>query len=418
MSASQSVVEAGIWTITKRINALVNDATLEWTTGASKATFGIYATTYGSRDRWDIGNDLLLTAEPHARRLNMTLADGRAITRDGFTSGASFLVDASYSGNDLAFYGVEELKVTDRLRIDGGLRHQSHAVDGTVADTRAAGAGGLDGDPRTLYDNNDVVFTGTATPLRYRGGAWSWTLGANYAPTAKLGAFMRFSRGNSFPFFDNLRDGITLTPQVDTIEGGVKLSTKPFSLYATLFHNRFQGLVTTVITEGAPMASVGGASATGVELEGQWHPLPALSVAFSGSWLDAHYRHFFTNDGLTDLSGNRVQRQPQWQGRITPSWNGKLGHRKASLFATISYMGDRWSDVQNQQLLPHFVTFDAGASLDLSTRLRLRVKAENITNTIGLTEGNPRTLGAQPSGAMFARPILGRSVALSATYGF
>jgi hypothetical protein len=133
----------------------------------------------------------------------------------------------------------------------------------------------------------------------------------------QTGRLYALQPGNSFPFFDNLRDGITLTPQVDTIEGGVKLSTKPFSLYATLFHNRFQGLVTTVITEGAPMASVGGASATGVELEGQWHPLPALSVAFSGSWLDAHYRHFFTNDGLTDLSGNRVQRQPQWQGRIT-----------------------------------------------------------------------------------------------------
>jgi hypothetical protein len=87
-----------------------------------------------------------------------------AVTRDGFTSGASFLVDASYSGNDLAFYGVEELKVTDRLRIDGGLRHQSHAVDGTIADTRPAGAGGLDGDARTLYDNNLVVFTGTTTP--------------------------------------------------------------------------------------------------------------------------------------------------------------------------------------------------------------------------------------------------------------
>jgi outer membrane receptor protein involved in Fe transport len=147
-----------------------------------------------------------------------------------------------------------------------------------------------------------------------------------------------------------------------------------------------------------------------VELEGQWHPLPAVSIAFSGSWLDAHYRHFFTDDGLTDLSGNRVQRQPQWQGRITPGWNGMLGRRKASLFATISYMGDRWSDVQNQQVLPHFVTLDAGASLDLTPRLRLRVKGDNLTNTIGLTEGNPRTLGAQPGGAMFARPILGRSV--------
>jgi hypothetical protein len=219
VSPDQPVVEAGIWAITKRINALVNDATLEWTTGASKATFGLYATTYGSRDRWTIGNDLLLTAEPHARRLSMTLADGRTVTRNGFTSGASFLVDARYTGHDLAFYGVEELKVTDRLRIDGGLRHQSHAVDGSVADTRPAGTGGLDGDPRTLYDNNDVVFTGTSTRLRYRGDAWSWTLGANYAPTTHLGAFMRFSHGNSFPFFDNLRDGITLTPQVDTIEG-------------------------------------------------------------------------------------------------------------------------------------------------------------------------------------------------------
>jgi hypothetical protein len=34
------------------------------------------------------------------------------------------------------------------------------------------------------------------------------------------------------------------------------------------------------------------------------------------------------------------------------------------------------------------------------------VKGDNLTNTIGLTEGNPRTLGAQPGGAMFARPIL------------
>jgi outer membrane receptor protein involved in Fe transport len=417
-SPDQAVVEAGVWTVRKRIYALVNDATLEWKTGPSKATVGLYATRYGSRDDWNTGNDLLLTAAPNAERLNLTLANGGIATRDGFASGASFLVNARYTGTDLAFYGVEELKLNDRLRIDGGIRHQHHAVDGTVGNTRLAGPGGLDGNPLTLYDNDDVVLDGTSSRLRYRGGAWSWTIGANIDITRRLGTFARFSHGNSFPFFDNLRDGITVAPQVDTVEGGIKLSTRPLSLYATLFHNSFRGLATTVITNGAPLASIGGARATGVELEGVWRPTKPVSVTFSGTWLDAHYRHFFTDDGLTDLSGNRVQRQPEWQWRVTPAWDFALGTRKASLFTTVSYMGDRWSDVQNAQLLPRFWKWDAGLTLDLTQRLRLQATADNLTNAIGLTEGNPRTLGAQGTGAIFARPILGRSVELSARYGF
>ena len=418
VSPDQAVVEAGIWTVRKRIHALVNDATLEWKTGPSKATIGLYATRYGSRDRWNTGNDLLLTATPNAERLDLTLANGAIATRNGFTSGASFLVNARYTGIDLAFYGVEEVKLNDRVRIDAGIRHQHHAVDGTIADTAPAGPGGLDGNPLTLYDNQDMVLSGTTSRLRYRGGAWSWTVGANVDVTRALGVFARFSHGNSFPFFDNLRDGITVAPQVDTVEGGIKLSTRPLSLYATLFHNSFRGLATTVITDGAPLASIGGARATGVELEGAWRPAEPVSVTVSGTWLDAHYRHFYTDDGLTDLTGNRVQRQPEWQWRVTPAWDFAVGRRKASLSTTISYMGDRWSDVQNAQLLPRFWKWDAGLTLDMTRRLRLQATADNITNAIGLTEGNPRMLGAQGTGAIFARPILGRSVELSARYDF
>jgi len=417
ISPSQAVVRAGIWTVAKRIDALVNDATLEWATGASKATVGVYATTYGSRDDWDIGNALLLTAQPQARRLDLTLANGAIVTRDGFAGGSSFLVDARYRGRDLAFYGVEELKVGEWLRLDGGARHQRHSVDGSARDTQPAGAGGLDGDPRTLYDNADVVFTDTRTAIRYRGGAWSWTLGANADVTTRFGAFTRFSRGTSFPFFDNLRDGISVAPRIDTIEAGVKLSG-PLSLYATVFRNTFQGLATTVIAGGAPIASIGGARATGVELDGTWRVARPLSVAFTGTWLNARYRGFYTDAGRTDLSGNRVQRQPVWQWRVTPTWDVTVARRKASLFTTLAYMGDRWSDVQNQQLLPGFLKWDAGATLDLDTRWRLQATADNITNAIGLTEGNPRTLGQQAPGAIFARPIPGRSINLSASYRF
>jgi outer membrane receptor protein involved in Fe transport len=417
-SPDQPVVEAGIWRVSKQITAFVNDATLEWRAGPSKATAGLYATHYSSRDWWNIGNDLLLTAAPNARRLNMTLADGSVVTREGFTSGSSFAVDARYRGDDLAFYAVDELQLTQALRADAGIRHQRHAVDGTVANNSRAGPGGLDGNPATLYDNGDVVLDGTYRPLRYRGGAWSWTVGVNYDFGRNLGAFTRFSRGHSFPFFDNLRDGIDVAPRVDTIEGGLKYSSRFLALYATLFRNRFQGLATTVIAQGAPIASIGGARATGIELEGQLRPMTTVSIAFSGAWLDARYRHFFTDGGLTDLTGNRVQRQPVWQWRVTPNWDFRLAGRKAALHATLGYMGDRWSDVQNEQLLPHFYKIDAGATIELDRHLIIELVADNLTNTIGLTEGNPRNLGSQGSGPIFARPILGRSAEISARYRF
>ena len=418
VAPDQAVVEAGVWKVRKRIAAYVNDATLEGKVGRHKATIGLYTTRYSSRDRWDTGNDLLLTASPHARRLDMTLADGRAVTRDGFTSGASFRVNADYVGRDTALYAVDEWQVTDTLRVDGGVRYQDHRADGRVEDSAPAGPGGLDGDPATLYDNGDVMLTGDWTRLHYRHHAWSWTAGANEDLTGRLSVFARYSRGHSFPFFDNLRDGFDVAPRIDTYEGGVKLGSRPFSLYATLYHNRFHGLATTVITNGAPLASIGGARATGIEFEGQVRPVARLSVRFSGSWLDARYHGFFTDGGATDLSGNRVQRQPEWQWRLSPAYETRIAGRDARASLTLAYMGRRFSDVQNQQVLPHFYTLDAAASIELTSRLRLQANVTNITDTIGLTEGNPRKLGAQSDGAIFGRPILGRSVQLSASYGF
>ena len=215
-----------------------------------------------------------------------------------------------------------------------------------------------------------------------------------------------------------MRDGLDVAPRIDAYEGGLKLTSRPISLYGTLFHNSFHGLATTVITNGAPLASIGGARATGVELEGEARPAPRVSIAFSGSWLDARYHDFYADGGATDLTGNRVQRQPEWQWRVTPAYKTSIDGRPARASLTLAYMGARFSDVQNQQILPHFYTLDAAASIELTPRLRLQANATNLTNTIGLTEGNPRMLGSQGNGAIFGRPILGRSVQLSASYGF
>lgn len=416
LGPSQQVVQSGVWEVRKDIKSIVNDASVSLETGGNTATLGFYATNYNSNDRWSLGNGLLLTAENNARRLNLTLADGRQATRDGFVTGSFFNVNAEYEGADYALYFVDEFQITPELRIDGGVRHQWHEVDGVLENNDF----GLDTDdnPDTLFNNSTAVLNGTFSTIRFRGSEWSFTGGVNYDFTPDVGVFARFSRGNSFPFFDNLRDGIEIAPRVDSYEGGVKVTTPVVRLYATAFHNEFDGLATTQIINGTPLSQIGGAEATGVEAEGSVGPFSGFNLDFSATYLDATYDDFFTGGGTIDNTGNQVQRQPDWQFRITPYYEVEFGSATANVFATVAYIGDRFSDVENLQVLPSFTTLDAGISLRLDPEIIFMVTGSNLIDEAGLTEGNPRIIGGQGSGAILARPILGRSFRFSVSYGF
>ncbi len=422
---AQQVMVAGAWEVRKRIDSFVNDLSLELETGNNKLTAGFYLADYGVRERWALGNQMLMTAEDNARLLNMTLTNGAIVTRDGFVSGNGFQVNGNYSGNDHAFYLVDELQITPELRIDGGVRWQRHKVVGTL-ENQNTGVN-IDGNALTLYDNTTNVLNGTFRNINYKHSAWSWTAGANYDITGDVGVFARYSVGRNFPQFDNLREasatniannsGLAATSRVDTYEAGLKVSTPLINLYATLFHNKFDGLSTTTLINNVPVSSNGGAKATGLELEGVVRPVSGLSLGFSGTYLDATYRGFFTGNGTIDNTGNNIQRQPKWTWRLMPAYEMEFGNFKPSVFATLQYTGDRFSDPENNQLLPHYYQLDAGVAFELSG-IKFQVTGNNLTNEIGLTEGNPRIIGSQGSGAILARPILGRSFRFSAAYSF
>ena len=421
VAPSTQVIQTGQWIVRKQIESFVNDVALEFKTEGNTLTLGGYYAAYSSDDQWNLGNGQLVTAEPNARRLDLTIRNTisgatQQVTRAGFAQGSFFNVNAAYDGRDYALYLVDEFRITPELRVDGGVRWQRHEVDGTL-ENNSFGVD-TDGNPNTLFNNGTAVLNGTFSTIDYKGDEFSYTVGANYDFSDDLGVFARYSRGHTFPFFDNLRDGNRLTQRVDTYEGGVKLSTDFVSAYATVFHNDFTGLTTTVITSGAPIASVGGAKTTGVELEGAVRPFEGASIAFSGTYLDAKYEEFFAGGGTVDLTGNRVQRQPKFQWRINPSYEAKFGTNSATLYTTLAYIGDRFSDVQNQQVLPSFYKWDAGVIVDIDERVALQASVDNITDEIGLTEGNPRTIGSQGSGAILARPILGRSFRFSVGYRF
>lgn len=418
---NSQVIQTGVWTVRKQIEAFVNDLNFAFSTDRNSLTLGVYYASYSSDDQWNLGNGRLVTATPNARALDLTLintATGalQQASRNGFVQGSFFNVNASYSGRDYAFYAVDSFEFTPKLKVDAGVRWQGHEVDGTL-ENNSFGVD-TDNNPNTLFNNGSAVLNGTFSTINFYDGAVSWTVGGNYAFTPQIGTFLRYSRGNSFPFFDNLRDGNTLSPQVDTYEGGLKLSTQLLSAYLTVFHNDFSGLTTTVITNGAPIASVGGAGTTGVELEGALNPIKGLTIGFSGTFLEANYNNFFTDGGNTDLSGNAVQRQPRWQARVNPSYVAHFGRSTATFYTSINYIGNRFSDVQNAQLLPDYYKWDAGIQVDLTERIKMQVHVDNITDTLGLTEGNPRAIGSQGTGAILARPILGRSARFSIGYNF
>ena len=140
---------------------------------------------------------------------------------------------------------------------------------------------------------------------------------------------------------------------------------------------------------------------------------------FTGTIQDLTYENYkFTSSGENfDFDGNQVRRIPKIYFTLTPS----LKYQDLRVDFTVQHFGDRFTDDANTESakLPAFTQFNAGASYDWN-QYTIAVHAINLSNVIGLTEGNPRTesvLAGQKSFRM-ARPIMGRSIVGSFTYHF
>ena len=67
-------------------------------------------------------------------------------------------------------------------------------------------------------------------------------------------------------------------------------------------------------------------------------------------------------------------------------------------FLTYTHVGLRYSDIANQQVLPAYGTLDAGIVSEIGDHFEFRVQGTNLTNELGLTEGNARILVGSGNG--------------------
>lgn len=413
---SQQALTAGMWSVEKDLQSFSNDFSIakELFDGNS-FTVGLYFSDYSSNDVWFLGNNQLLAAEENARRIDLVLNDGTQVTRNGFIGAPFFDVNAAYNGRNVALYLADEWQITPDLRIDAGFRVENQNVDATLENVDFGVD--LDNDPTTLFNNNAAVLNGSFRSIDFDETETSWTIGVNYNLNEEMSVFGRINNGQKFPQFDNLRDGATQIQKIDQYELGFKAATDLLSVFVTGFYNDFTGLpeqnFVDIDNDGIldNVLVIAGSNAIGVEGEVVVRPFDGFSLALTGTFQDADF------DGKSANAGNRVQRQPKLQFRITPTYDVALPWGYATFYGTFTHVGNRFSDSANQQVLADYQKLDLGLIVDVD-RFSFQVVADNLNNSHGLTEGNPRVLGAQTGTAIFARPILGRSFRFSLSYNF
>ncbi len=381
----------------------------------------------------DLRATLFTDVRDNARLLDLVAVDDAGavvgtVTDNGiFRHGSNF---ANGLGDSLttAFYLSDEWQVTPKLRIDAGVRWEQIETDGRTE--RFAGVNL--GTPST---SNVLSGTGVFDPYDRRFSRASWTVGADWQFTPDSGLFARYTPTFRLPSVGSFITNPNATPvtqKTDLYEVGYKYVSQPFSVFVTAFRTTFDNFsfTDTVFdpnTGGFTMRTVFIKTETdGVEIEGNIRPAPWFDVSATATFQRAEFGDFRITQNVNgqpvpfDFTGNQLLRVPEISFRVVPGFN-LLGTRLRIQFP-IEYYSDRYADAANSVELPSYYVFNAALRYEINSQLTLHANIDNIDNSIGLTEGNPRSGQFQSgdAGARYylARPILGRSYRAALTYRF
>ncbi|WP_374577327.1 TonB-dependent receptor domain-containing protein [Phenylobacterium sp. J367] len=236
---------------------------------------------------------------------------------------------------------------------------------------------------------------------------------------------------------------------IDLAEAGLKVDRPRFSFYGTAFYTHFDSQSFTETrfdqatnsfvsqTEFAPTTTYG------VELEGTVRPTDWFDATMTATLQDPRYGDWIFNERVAKVAGacplptdtsasateclrprtftdNVIVRTPKVSARFTPGLNLLDGRVRAEL--DLQYFSKRFSDTGNTLIIPAYHLVNAQVRWNLTDQVSLYAYGTNLTNEIGLTEGNPRAgqFISGEAGARYylARPELGRTFRAAVLFRF
>jgi iron complex outermembrane recepter protein len=414
-AATDLVQNHGHWVVDKTYRALQDDLRLNFSVDEHQLTAGVYYADYSMADRWSLGNLLLMDVSNQPRRLSLPgVTDPR-----GFTQYSFFNLIADYDARQYALYAADEWQISEQLRVDLGMRYDDENIEGSISNATSVD---LDGNPSTPWDNATSQAGTSPRAVDDSFDNFGWSVGFNYEFRDRQAIFGHYTDSARLPHFDNVRDGVLRKDPVTNVELGYKMSLERFVVFATLFRTEFDNVsFNDIDLTGTPRVRTTGTRTSGVEIEGELLPTAPLTIRFSITLQDPKYRDFRFHDAagtLLDNTGNTIRRIPKQMWRISPTY--AFLDDRARLFLTWTHVSDRYSNDENTRTLPRYDKLDAGVSFDVGDGWTFQLTGDNLTDEVGLTEGNPRTdVGAGSSGAIYvARPLFGRSFMGSVTYRY
>jgi iron complex outermembrane receptor protein len=333
--------------------------------------------------------------------------------------------------NAFSAYFSDELAVLDdKLRFDFGARREdlnNVLYTGNTAAVPAPVPPGTVG----LAQNVGSTFDGTYTRTQATTIPTSWTFGANYAFTPNFAIYARYAAGNETSIGNNL----SKPTRLGLSEIGLRYGGYGLVAVVTGFHTEFNNQNYDYI-QPDNLAVHGNLRAdlriNGVDVDATYRPpfdpFQAFSLNVKATYQQSKLQNVFLSQvvngqtvnslAASQYNGNIVQRTPQIMYAIQPTYD--FPDRWGAVYMRYEYTGKIYQDVGNGLALPGFGVLSVGANVNFTPKLNLNLNVYNVTNQLGLTEGNPNAGVTQKvvNGYFYGRGITGPNALVALTYKF
>jgi TonB-dependent receptor-like protein len=447
----QSVIQQGWWHIHKHLKSFNNDLRLskELFEG-NTLTIGFYFNHFTMDDKWSLGNQMLMTNTPNATPITVSYVGADGVVRQrtdsqGFADFGGFHIAQHGSSTNTALYLSDSWRVGNWL-LDLSGRLENQDTNNSVCNRSPVnpGAGGLDGNLNTIYDNNVEMCNGTYSRTDYKKSHPAFTAGANYSFNDHMSMYGRVNTGGHFLDFDNGIRGSTTgnTPPIHKIrnyEIGFKYQSDLLYADISAYRRVFTGLQYTATNGlGEPLRDANGnqlppfiygSDSVGINFIGALTPTDNLRLQLVANYLDGEYTDFNACLPYRDINntpqcapieGQQLQRQPKLRFMFTPSYTFLFDWGDIIPYVTYTHVGDHTQDQSGLQQLGSYETLDFGVTSNVGEHWQFNLRGTNMTNELGLTESNSRIFGSASGtdGVLLARPLEGREVNFQAKYSW
>jgi outer membrane receptor protein involved in Fe transport len=457
VNPNQSVITEQVWFVRKKITNVTDEFRLSEAFGnGNTLTLGVYVAHYTDNDQWSLSSNVLMDNVPNASPIILQGVAGGNIydvtSPQGIVnSNGGYYIEEQGQATNVAVYLSDSWKINSWL-FDASARLEH--IDMTQQTTNQSPV--QMGSQFDLWDNAVALPNGTYSHAGEINTMPTFSVGANYEFTDHMSAYVRVNNGVFFDNFDAVRCN-TNGPlsaaanvncpasshpplqRVQNYEAGFKIQNRYTYIDASIYDKEFKGLVTTPVNiQNVPIGppEIYGSTARGVRLIGSVNPgadsgleaIQTFKITLNANYVDEKYKDFngcFIYTNITGqvicgtINGQPLARTPNLQIRVTPSDMQTWGWGTLTEYMAYEHIGQHYQDGTGLNPLGSYYDLAAGIVATIGDNWVLRLVGSNLTNQIGLTEGNARFGGnAVQNSVGFGRSIVGREGSIQLKYKF